>query len=84
MSFEVHFKRLGASHATLVVVVVGGEVYGAADREPLDALRIAARRAAKESALRGSPVECSAIVERGLRDLPPRLRLRNRPETHAS
>jgi hypothetical protein len=65
----VHFNRSGPTGGTLVVVAIGIDVYGATDREPLAALHIVARKAAEDLALRGRPVDPSAIVERGEEEL---------------
>jgi hypothetical protein len=70
-SIEVHFNRMGLGGRTLVVVAVGTEVYGATDLEPVNALYVAAQRAAADLALRGHAVDAAEIVERGLRSLPP-------------
>lgn len=63
---EVYFSRLGLSGATLVVVAVGPDVYGATDPEPVTALHSAARKAAEDRALRGFLVDPNDIVEEGL------------------
>jgi hypothetical protein len=67
---EVHFNRMGLGGGTLVIVAVGTEVYGATDLEPVNALHVAAKRAADDLALRGQQVDPAEIVEYGLRSLP--------------
>jgi hypothetical protein len=62
---EVHFNRLGRSGWTLVVVVVGAEVYGVAHLEPSVALNAVARKASDDLAQRGQPIDASVIVARG-------------------
>ncbi len=62
---EFYFKRLDPSGATLVVVVVGAEVYGACDVEPLAALHIAAWRASEDLARRRHPIDPKVIMDRG-------------------
>jgi hypothetical protein len=66
---EFHFKRLGLSGATLVIVAVGAEVYGACALEPLTALQTAAGRASEDLAKRSQPLDPSVIVERGREEL---------------
>ncbi len=58
-------RRLARSRATLVVVTIGGEVYGVADDVPLLALQLAAQRACDDLARRGVSVDPSALVDRG-------------------
>jgi hypothetical protein len=62
---DFHFRRLGLSGATLVVVTVGAEVYGACDLEPLAALHAVARRASEDLARRAQPIDPTVIIERG-------------------
>ena len=59
MDIDVHFNRLGPSGATLVVVAVGREVFGATNPEPFAALHTAAREAAE-----GLPSAASASTPR--------------------
>ena len=65
LEIDVHFNRLGPSGATLVVVAVGREVFGATNPEPLAALHTAAREAAEGLAKCGHRVDAEVIVERG-------------------
>jgi hypothetical protein len=61
-NIEVHISRLARSGWTLVVVMVGAEVYGAAHLEPHAALDAAAARASVDLALRGLRVDPDVIV----------------------
>jgi hypothetical protein len=60
-----HFKRLGLSGATLVVVAVGTEVYSACAFEPLTALHEAAFSASEDLAKRCRPVDPNVIIAQG-------------------
>lgn len=71
---EVHFNTLGLSGATLVVVVIGAEVYGAADVVPVTALHAAARRASEDFAQRGQSLDANLVIERGHEELKARAR----------
>ena len=62
---QFHFKRLGVSGATLVVVAVGTEVYSACAFEPLTALHEAAFRASEDLARRGGPIDPNTIIDQG-------------------
>jgi len=64
---DIHFNRLGQTGATLVVVSVGTETYGATGADPLAALRVVARKASEGLAARGCYVDPNLIVERGCR-----------------
>jgi hypothetical protein len=67
---EVHLSGAGFGGAVLVVVAIGTDVYGATSMEALDALHVAASRAAEDRALRGFPVDPQRIMDRGLAKLP--------------
>jgi hypothetical protein len=67
---EILFNRVGFSGATLVVVAIGGDVYGATDVEPVSALHAAARKAADDRASHGRPLDPNVIIERGLASMP--------------
>jgi hypothetical protein len=59
LDIDVHFNRLGPSGATLVVVAVGREVFGATHPEPLAALHTAAREAAEGLAKCGQRIDAA-------------------------
>jgi hypothetical protein len=64
--FEIHFNRMGRSGATLVVVAIGTDVYGATHAEPVTALRAAAHKAAVDLSLRGRLIDPHVVVQHGL------------------
>jgi hypothetical protein len=66
---EFHFKRLGRTGSTLVVVVVGGRAYGACASEPLAALHAAAWSASEDFANRGQHVDPDVLMEWGEEEL---------------
>jgi len=66
---EFHFKRLGLSGATLVVVAVGTKIYGACALEPLAALYAAACRASEDLANRRQPIDPKVLIEWGQEEL---------------
>jgi hypothetical protein len=62
---EFHFKRLGQSGATLVVVAVGAKVYGACASEPMTALHAVVSRASEDLAALRQPVDPNVLVDLG-------------------
>jgi hypothetical protein len=62
---EFHFRRLGLSGATLVVIAIGTKVYGACAVKPLVALHAAALNASQDLSNRRRPIELNVLIEWG-------------------
>jgi hypothetical protein len=66
---EFYFRRLSLSGATLVVLEVGAEIYGACDPKPSVALLTVVWRASEDLAKRSQSIDSKRIIERGHEEL---------------
>jgi len=65
----VHIRTLRPSGATLAVVAVEDEVFGATNAEPFAALHDAAEKASAHFETRGGPADLRIILDRGHAEL---------------
>jgi hypothetical protein len=76
-TIEIMFDGLSVCGATLVVLAVGSEVYSATAGDALTALRVVARKASIQLAIRGQILDPRVVVERGRRRWNARLTARD-------